>query len=487
MEHTQHKDEEEAVFVAIPATDTTSGAVRRSRSNGNKEATSTAQTHNMPNKKGWGSARVAFVTILVVLGFEAATIFYFIKTEEAANRKRKIEHDVHLGILGNPGDYETFNFTLPDEANGPWSSKTRCIKAVARGGAVLEVFYDFPDIALGTTNHPHVSPTYMSISVIPMKPSPTVVLKPTSELIKKHKGSFQHTMEADGEAKICVRASGATNDNHMQFGLNATIASAGRPTGTFRFSSPLSPCNNPGICGGAGSISSDAKKTMSKRNNDGVVVAEAAPVSFSCLTEELLLNVAEFLPAKDLLQFQCVSSELASLKTDSIWKQRCRDRWAPWPRFQLTSKREEELNRRFSSSDDQKSWKVRYQLVEQQATCTELTLEDLQNLQWYLSFIISGVHRGETNSQLIPIQFCRNNHLMMMGHPPLPYQIICDTPPPSDHIRSGLRGDRPFSNTQYLQISEFPAHFITRKKSNAEWMIVNENVLIVSTGKRVWV
>ncbi|CAB9512010.1 expressed unknown protein [Seminavis robusta] len=222
---------------------------------------------------------------------------------------------------------------------------------------------------------------------------------------------------------------------------------------------------------------------MSKRSHDGAVV-EAATVSFSCLTEELLLSVAEFLPAKDLLQFQCVSRDLAALETDTIWKQRCQDRWAPWPRFKLASKRQEELEREFSSVD-QKSWKVRYGLVEQQATCTELTIDDLHNLQWYLSFILSGV-RGESNTQLMPIRFCRNNHLAVMGHPPLPYRIVQDTPPSSDHIRSGLRGDRPFSDTQYVQISEFPAHFVTRKQSNAEWMIVNENVLIVSTGKRDW-
>lgn len=197
---------------------------------------------------------------------------------------------------------------------------------------------------------------------------------------------------------------------------------------------------------------------------------------FSLLREDLQLHIAAFLPPQDLLHYQCVSKELASLNTDSIWKKRCQKRWQPWPRFRLTEEKHDELDQTLPNT----SWQQRYISIEQEATRTELRASDLQNLQWYLSFVLSGI-RGEGRSDHMKVSFTAANLLVVPGHPPLFYRIFNLPPPPSDHIRQTLRGDRPFSTTQYLKISDFPAHFIARKANDAEWLIVNENVMMVSS------
>ena len=75
-------------------------------------------------------------------------------------------------------------------------------------------------------------PVYLSVSVTPSKRvldtgnHPSMIqnrLKPTSELLKSKNGDLTHKVEVDGEAKICVRASGASNQNYMRFGLQIDI------------------------------------------------------------------------------------------------------------------------------------------------------------------------------------------------------------------------------------------------------------------------
>mmetsp|Transcript_1965 Transcript_1965/g.4248 ORF Transcript_1965/g.4248 Transcript_1965/m.4248 type:complete len:200 (+) Transcript_1965:60-659(+) len=195
--------------------------------------------------------------------------------------------------------------------------------------------------------------------------------------------------------------------------------------------------------------------------------AETTSVSpFSALNEDLVLQIVSYLPPKDLLQCQCVSPHFSGLDTDTLWKDHCRRRWDPWPRYRMTQKP--------SGSD----WKKLFYSVEKKATRTELTAADL-NLRWYISFTLSGV-RGETRSDLMEV-FFRNNYLVVPGFPPLPYEIKATPPPSSAHLRDRQRGDRPFSTTHWLSISDFPPHFITRKRSNAEWLITNENVMLISS------
>lgn len=200
---------------------------------------------------------------------------------------------------------------------------------------------------------------------------------------------------------------------------------------------------------------------------------------FGLIPEELLLQVASYLPAQDLLQFQCVSTKTNRLNTDAIWKDLCEKRWKSWPRYSLTTERLEELDKRMPDT----CWKTRYLVVEKDATRSELQPSDLHNLRWYLSFVLSGI-RGEGRSDHMEVHFTPGQVLLVPGHPPLPYKIVRGQPPSSPRsIRANLRGDQPFSSIHWLQISDFPAHFVTRKRSDAEWLIVNENVIMVSCKK----
>ena len=208
----------------------------------------------------------------------------------------------------------------------------------------------------------------------------------------------------------------------------------------------------------------------------------SSTVSFSNLREELLLSVAGYLSPRDLLRFQCVSKELSHLNTESIWERRCEERWKPWPRYQLTDKKRIELDSA-GSATFRMAWKRRYKVIEEDATRNTLRSHDLQNLKWYLSFVLSGI-RGEGRSDHVPVEFAFGEVLLVPGYPPLSYQIINETPPSTDdHIRQNLRGDQPFSRKQYLGISNFPPHFISRKSSDAEWLIVNQSVMMVSRGE----
>jgi emp24/gp25L/p24 family/GOLD len=82
------------------------------------------------------------------------------------------------------------------------------------------------------TTDTNYGPVYLSVSVTPSKRvldtgnHPSAIqqrLKPTSELLKQKTGNLMHKVEVDGEAKICIRASGASNENHMRFGIMIDI------------------------------------------------------------------------------------------------------------------------------------------------------------------------------------------------------------------------------------------------------------------------
>lgn len=212
--------------------------------------------------------------------------------------------------------------------------------------------------------------------------------------------------------------------------------------------------------------------------------SSSVSVSWSNLAKELYLNIATFLPVEDLCRFQCINKEIAyEINTESIWEDRCKQRWASWPRYELTAARKQEMNSDPTSRHYRMNWKQRYHDIEREATRTTLQLRDLHKLNWYLCFVLSGI-RGEGRSDHYHIEFTLGDILLVPNYPPLRYQLINEPPPTtSSHIRSNIRGDRPFSTTQYLQINDFPPHFISRKQSDAEWLIVNENVMMVSRGE----
>jgi len=201
----------------------------------------------------------------------------------------------------------------------------------------------------------------------------------------------------------------------------------------------------------------------------------------SLIDEAVKLQIAEYLGPQDLLHYQCTSKELSGLDTDLIWKKLCQDRWEPWPRYRLTPERHEQLDLLLPHA---KTWKERYLITEQDATRTVLRESDLLNLQWYLSFVLSGI-RGEGRTDHLPIVFTEANLLLVPTFHPMPYRIVNESPQryPPTHIRPSVRGDYPFSNTQWFDINSFPQHYIARNKSTAEWLIVNEYVMMVRCKK----
>jgi len=201
--------------------------------------------------------------------------------------------------------------------------------------------------------------------------------------------------------------------------------------------------------------------------------------SFDSMTQDLLLQIAGFLQPKDLLQLQCTSRETYVLDTNELWHLHCNQRWQPWPRYRMTTTRMVQLDSLMPNT----TWQQRYLAMEKEAMKTVMNPEEFQQLDWYLSFVLSGI-RGEGRSDHMPVKFTPSGVLLVPGHPPLPYELLNEKPPTTPcHIRSNLRGDQPFSDRQWLRISSFPPHFITKKKSNAEWLIVNENVMMVSCKK----
>ena len=221
-------------------------------------------------------------------------------------------------------------------------------------------------------------------------------------------------------------------------------------------------------------------------------------VPFLKLREELTLYIASYLPPFDLLRYQCTSKELSTLYTEPIWEKLCEKRWKTWPRYRLTEERRNDIidpnsdnnnnndnnNNTVGLLSNTSSWKERYFIIEQDATRMELRSEDLRNLNWYLCFVVSGIRGEGLSGDHLSVEFTiTGDYLLVPGYPPLPTQLIHQAPPTTgNHIRQTLRGDQPFSTTQYLAISNFPPHFITRKSSDAEWLIVNENVMMVSRG-----
>lgn len=189
------------------------------------------------------------------------------------------------------------------------------------------------------------------------------------------------------------------------------------------------------------------------------------------LTEDLALEIASFLPANDLLRFQCVSSSFSGLDTDVKWRNLCQWRWKPWPRYELTPERLNNLN-------TCTTWKEHYRRVESDATRTKIKKSDLLDLRWFITFRLSGV-RGETRSNPQRSTFSPDG-LLVPGYPALSYEIIDEAPPSPAHIHKSQMGDQPFSTEQWLKITDFPPHYITKSLSNAEWIISNANVILVS-------
>lgn len=197
--------------------------------------------------------------------------------------------------------------------------------------------------------------------------------------------------------------------------------------------------------------------------------------NFSSLADELLLHVASFLAPVHLLRLECLSTYTYRLDTDALWRNACQRRWEKWPRYRLTSERMSKMNR----SDPRVGWKEQYRIVERDVIRTEVTMEELEELSWYFNYTRGG---GLIAEATLLKCFFKDNFLFLEGYPPLPVQIK-EEMPPRPPIRADEVAARPFSKRQWLKIADFNPHFISRTSSNAEWLIINENVTFVSCDK----
>ena len=201
--------------------------------------------------------------------------------------------------------------------------------------------------------------------------------------------------------------------------------------------------------------------------------------AFTSLTEALQRQIAEFLTPQDLLHLHCVSVALSRLDTDAIWKRLCQERWEPWPRYRLTAEKCQALQEQ-RLLPEATNWKQRYLMIEHDATRTTLRESDLHNLSWTLSYNGTGGSR-------IRIRFFSDPpQLFVPGFRRLPYRFVRAPPPrPEIHLArrfSAMAAELTFSRTQWLDINNFPSHLIARQRSNSEWIIVNENVVLTSRG-----
>lgn len=211
-------------------------------------------------------------------------------------------------------------------------------------------------------------------------------------------------------------------------------------------------------------------------NSNGEPCAE-----FSSLADDLVLQVAAFLPPSDLTQLESVSTYVSHLNTDTLWKNLCQHRWQHWPRYQLTPEKWQELE----SSIPRVRWKDRYRLTEHDVARTEITDEEIEKLGWYFNFTLgAGGLRGDTLQRC----FFKSGLLFLEDYPPLPYEIKTYATPKPARSRWDVNGQTgqtgQTSTRQWLKIAHFPPHFISRLSESAEWLIANENVTFVSCDEK---
>ncbi|KAG7364609.1 hypothetical protein IV203_037811 [Nitzschia inconspicua] len=178
---------------------------------------------------------------------------------------------------------------------------------------------------------------------------------------------------------------------------------------------------------------------------------------FSDLPDTLVKNVASFLPPRDLCRFEMVDRWTHQLDTDELWKTICENRWKQLPRYRLTPARLEWIRENLPSMN----WKRRFVWVEDDATRTRITWEEMEAHTWYFNFTPEAGGRGSDT-----LQTCRfsQGFLFLSQYLPMPYRL---------EVLDGV---------QYLRIYHFPPHRVDRLP-NAEWLITNINVTFVSCGE----
>ena len=113
------------------------------------------------------------------------------------------------------------------------------------------------------------------------------------------------------------------------------------------------------------------------------------------LPDELLVAVASFLAAPhDLLDFSAACRRTSALPTNHLWRALCAQRWAPWPRYELTTDREAWLAVQHAGLD----WRARYRHFEADAARTLITLDEMRGLSWHFNFTAAAGGRDLSSS-----------------------------------------------------------------------------------------
>uniref|UniRef100_A0A7S2EHI0 GOLD domain-containing protein n=1 Tax=Trieres chinensis TaxID=1514140 RepID=A0A7S2EHI0_TRICV len=107
------------------------------------------------------------------------------------------------------------------------SGRPKCVTVTVPDQTDLRVEYEAPDL------DPGKGPVWITIStsqkmdrlrdkIAAHRHQTHKTQSPLSEEIKEKRGSIKHTVEADGEVSICVRASIASGSNPMRFGISCS-------------------------------------------------------------------------------------------------------------------------------------------------------------------------------------------------------------------------------------------------------------------------
>jgi len=220
------------------------------------------------------------------------------------------------------------------------------------------------------------------------------------------------------------------------------------------------------------------------------------------LLDELVLAVLTFLPAPSLVAVQRTCHHLGGLAGDgTIWRSLCAARWQNKPRYRLTAARERWLDVHLPLP-----WKDRFAFFERDARRQHLHPSELVTNRWHFNFTPQAGGRGRETLQLVHFRDDEPKPMLhMQGYPPLPYHLSCKSQPslPGQPVEApGVKAqwgpptreqalmddliDAPSAGAspevQVLYIANFPAHQVSRRESDWEWLIVNENVTLVSAG-----
>lgn len=216
--------------------------------------------------------------------------------------------------------------------------------------------------------------------------------------------------------------------------------------------------------------------------------------------DDIILRILTYSGARDLLAFQATCRHYHALPTEVLWQALFEQQRREYPIY----------NQKPSIEQVASTAKGRYQWIARDLMRTELTMSDLQDLQWHFSFLPRSTDIIESSEA-----FFINNRLYLLKYlwiyPNLTFSLV-DLPRDgggaelSDHE---IHQDNVFRETreialaepleqalvatettsarcsisQYLGVGSFPPHYIART-SKGGWISWNHNVVLFTHGDR---